>query len=83
MKRMNLPRTEHGFDVEAIWASPQYAEAIRQRDAIRAQLAARCYAIVAERRPTDQELELQKHRERKRIRAARRKGHHAAAASVI
>jgi hypothetical protein len=84
---LNLPRSEYGFDADALWVDPRFREVVRQRDAIARQLAEHRFNLQPHLQhkapPTDEEARLEKRKARKAARNARRKARRAAAASVV
>ena len=72
--QLDLPRSGYGIDGDALWTCPQFIEVRRQREAIARQMAERRFNVELHRTPrTPEEVKVMKRRERKKLRAAKRK----------
>ena len=74
IEQINLPRSGYGVDGDALWVDPRFIEVRRSREAIARQMADRRFNVELHRTPrTPEEVKLEKRRERKKLRAAKRK----------
>jgi hypothetical protein len=71
---LDLPRCGYGVSGDALWIDPRFIEVRRSRAAVAAQMADRRFNVELHRPPrTSEELKIMKRRERKKLRAAKRK----------
>jgi hypothetical protein len=72
--QVNLPASGYGVDGDALWVDPRFIEVRRSREAIARQMAERRFNVELHRPPrTPEEVKMMKRRERKKLRAAKRK----------